>query len=484
MHKTMNKKTSVSRPKSHDRLPKPPPIVPVESRGMVAVQITTAEVVGRVLGGKNLDRELSEALSKVSNLSANERQAVHSISFDVLRHYGLLNAQLDVLLSQPLTDAPVRFLLLVALAQLQFSKVAAHMVVDNAVDAAVTMGFARAKGLANAVLRNYLRTPEKFERKRFKDPVASFDHPRWWISRLEVEYPDFYQGILYTARSRPPMHLRVNVRKSSPSAYLARLGEQGISATQIGETAIALESPVPVSALPSFAEGWVSVQDVGAQQAARLLGARDGMRVLDACAAPGGKSGHILECGNVQLTALDSDRVRLKRVSDNLARLGFKAALKHADAAKLDDWWDKKPFDRILLDVPCSGSGVVRRHPDIKWIRRETDIKRFAIAQIRLLTAMWQCLGDGGRLLYVTCSVFRAENQDVIAEFLRTEPTARSISVSAALATGIGHRLAGQAAATDAIEDAILLPDDHHDGFFYALLEKVVLASDAPASAA
>ena len=484
MHKIMNKKNTPTQPKSHSPQPKPQPVVPTESRGMVAVQITTADIVGRVLGGKNLDRELSEALAKSSNLSANERQAVHSISFDVLRHYGLLNAQLDVLLSQPLTDAPVRFLLLVALAQLQFSKVAAHMVVDNAVDAAVTMGFARAKGLANAVLRNYLRAPEKFERKRFKDPVASFDHQRWWISRLEAEYPDFYQGILYTARARPPMHLRVNIRKSSTSAYLALLAEQGISATQIGDVAIALESAVPVSALPNFAAGWVSVQDVGAQQAARLLDARDGMRVLDACAAPGGKSGHILERGNVQLTALDSDRVRLKRVSDNIARLGLKAVVKHADAAKIDDWWDKKPFDRILLDVPCSGSGVARRHPDIKWIRRETDVKRFAVAQIRLLTAMWQCLDHGGRLLYVTCSVFRAENQDLIAEFLQSEPTARSISVSAALASGIGHRLVGQLTDTDAIEDAILLPDDHHDGFYYALLEKTVPASDAPASAA
>ena len=163
------------------------PSLVVETRGMVAVQMATAEIVGRVLGGKNLDRELAESLAKKTDLSSNERQAVHSISFDVLRHYGLLNAQLDVLLTQPLTDAPVRFLLLVALAQLQFSKVAAHMVVDNAVNACVSMGFARAKGLANAILRNYLRAPEKFERTRFKDAVATFDHPRWWINRLEAE---------------------------------------------------------------------------------------------------------------------------------------------------------------------------------------------------------------------------------------------------------------------------------------------------------
>ncbi len=449
---------------------------------MVAVQIATSEIVGRVLGGKNLDRELSEALAKNSVLSSNERQAVHSISFDVLRHYGLLNAQLDVLLSQPLTDAPVRFLLLVALAQLQFSKVAVHMVVDNAVNACVTMGFARAKGLANAVLRNYLRAPEKFDRKRYKDPVAVFDHPRWWIARLEAEYPEYFQDIMNTARARPPMHLRVNQRKTSPEAYLALLAEAGISAHALSGQALALETPVPVAILPKFSEGWVSVQDIGAQQAAKLLGARDGMRVLDACAAPGGKAAHILEQSQVKLTALDSDKVRLKRVADNFGRLQLSGTVKHADAAMVDQWWDKQAFDRILLDVPCSGSGVTRRHPDIKWIRRETDIKRFSIAQNRLLVAMWNCLAVGGRMLYVTCSVFREENQDVIAAFLQAEPSAKRLSISAQLAEGVGHRLIGQTVATDSIDDAVLLPDDHHDGFYFALLEKVALTSDAGAA--
>ncbi|MFN5028074.1 MAG: 16S rRNA (cytosine(967)-C(5))-methyltransferase RsmB [Burkholderiales bacterium] len=450
-----------------------------QTRGMVAVQIATAEVVGRVLGGKNLDRELSEALSKKTELSSNERQAVHSISFDVLRHYGLLNAQLDVLLTQPLTDKPVRFLLLVALAQLQFSKVAAHMVVDNAVTACVEMGFARAKGLANAILRNLLRAPEKFERSRFKDAVATFDHPRWWINRLQVEYPSLYQEIMNTARARPPMHLRVNVRHTDATAYIALLADLGISAHSLGAEAIAIESPVPVSQLPKFSEGWVSVQDFGAQQAAHLLGAEDGMRVLDACAAPGGKSAHILELKNVHLTALDSDKLRLKRVTDNLGRLKLSATVKYADAAVVDTWWDKQPYDRILLDVPCSGSGVTRRHPDIKWIRRETDIKRFAIAQHRLLASIWNCLRVGGRLLYVTCSVFREENQGVIEQFLVEQPTARRLSISVALASGVGHRLVGQSAPIDSIADGVLLPADQHDGFYFALLEKVAANADA-----
>jgi 16S rRNA (cytosine967-C5)-methyltransferase len=203
------------------------------------------------------------------------------------------------------------------------------------------------------------------------------------------------------------------------------------------------------------------------------------MRVLDACAAPGGKSAHILELSNVQLTALDSDKVRLKRVTDNLGRLKLSATVKHADAAVLDAWWDKQPYDRILLDVPCSGSGVTRRHPDIKWIRRETDIKRFAVAQHRLLVAMWNCLRVGGRLLYVTCSVFREENQGVIEQFLVEQPSARQLSISAALATGIGHRLVGQSDPNESITDAVLLPDDQHDGFYFALLEKVAANTDS-----
>jgi 16S rRNA (cytosine967-C5)-methyltransferase len=275
------------------------------------------------------------------------------------------------------------------------------------------------------------------------------------------------------------MHLRVNVRHTDVTAYIALLADLGISAHSLGAEAIAIESPVPVSQLPKFSEGWVSVQDFGAQQAAHLLGAEDGMRVLDACAAPGGKSAHILELKNVHLTALDSDKLRLKRVTDNLGRLKLSATVKHADAAVVDTWWDKQPYDRILLDVPCSGSGVTRRHPDIKWIRRETDVKRFAIAQHRLLASIWNCLRVGGRLLYVTCSVFREENQGVIEQFLVEQPTARRLSISVALASGVGHRLVGQSAPIDSIADGVLLPADQHDGFYFALLEKVAANADA-----
>lgn len=341
-----------------------------ESAGMTAVQAASAEVVGQVLTGKNLDRVLELVQSKRRTLTGNERAAVHSISFDTLRHYGLLSAQLDLLLSQPVSDAPVRHLLLVALSQLQFSKAAAHAIVDHAVSAIEQIGFARAKPLVNAVLRNFLRAPEKYRREQFSLDTAKYDFPRWWIELCKKQYPQAWESILLSGRERPPMWLRINSRRTTVVEYLQRLAEHGMSARQGTGSSVLLEKPVPVHELPGFKEGMVSVQDAGAQQAALMLAPADGMRVLDACAAPGGKAGHLLELADVDLLAVDSDKRRLARVSENLARLGLAATMKVADASLPDTWWDGKPFDRILLDVPCSGSGVVRRHPDIKWIRR------------------------------------------------------------------------------------------------------------------
>jgi 16S rRNA (cytosine967-C5)-methyltransferase len=442
--------------------------------GMIAVQAASADVVGKVLSGKNLDRVLDTVLLKQTQsakLSPNERAAIHSISFDTLRHYGMLSAQLDLLLTQPINDPPVRHLLLVALSQLQFSKAAAHAIVDHAVSAAEAVGYGRAKPLLNAVLRNYLRTPDKFARERLTSDEAQYDFPRWWIERLKKEQPTHWVAALLSARAHPPMCLRVNARRTSPAEYLALLAKNGLAARHLFGQAVMLEKPIGVNELPGFRDGLVSVQDAGAQLAGALLAAAPGMRVLDACAAPGGKTGHLLEMSGsapgLDLLAIDSDRRRLTRVTDNLTRLGLTANLKTADASKPDEWWDGKPFDRILLDVPCSGSGVTRRHPDIKWIRRETDIFALARQQARLLAVLWNCLNVGGRLLYATCSVFRAENQDIIEQFLRKTPNARQLNPAEMLPAG-----AGGPTATPELIDGQLLPNDVHDGFFYALLEK------------
>ncbi len=442
--------------------------------GMIAVQAASADVVGKVLSGKNLDRVLEAVLVKLAQttkLSPNERAAIHSISFDTLRYYGLLAAQLDSLLTQPINDPPVRHLLLVALSQLQFSKAAPHAIVDHAVSAAEAIGFGRAKPLLNAVLRNYLRAPEKFAREKLTSQEAQFDFPLWWIERLKKEQPAHWESALLSARSHPPMCLRVNAKRIAPADYIALLAKNGIAAHHVFGQAVMLEKPLGVNELPGFRDGQVSVQDAGAQLAAVLLAPTAGMRVLDACAAPGGKTGHLLELTDskppIDLLAIDSDRRRLIRVSDNLTRLGLQAELKTADASKPDEWWDGKPFDRILLDVPCSGSGVTRRHPDIKWIRRETDIFALARQQARLLAVLWNCLGNGGRLLYATCSIFRAENQDIVEQFLRKTPNARQINFTHLLPTGVDNQ-----AAIPELDDGQLLPNDVHDGFFYALLEK------------
>ena len=466
-------KTKVPKPKT----PRPPPVevapAPLPATGMVAVQAASAEVVGSVLQGKNLDRVLEATVAKytkTTKLSPNERGAIHSISFDTLRHYGLLGAQLDVLLTQAINDAPVRHLLLVALSQLQFSKAAAHAIVDHAVTAADAIGFARAKPLINAVLRNYLRTPDKFAREKLPTPEAQFDFPRWWIERIRKEQPEHWESVLLSARAHPPMCLRVNSQYHCAADYLTLLAKSGIAAQHVFGQAIVLEKPIGVHDLPGFREGQVSVQDAGAQLAAGILAAGSGMRVLDACAAPGGKTGHLLELAAgaplAELIAIDSDRRRNLRVSDNLTRLKLSANVKTADAATPADWWDGVPFDRILLDVPCSGSGVVRRHPDIKWIRRESDIFALARQQSRLLQSLWGCLAVGGKLLYATCSVFRAENQDIVDQFLQKTPGARQLQIDGIAA----------ASASPALLHGQLLPNDIHDGFFYALLEKTAVS--------
>ncbi|MHB1656235.1 MAG: 16S rRNA (cytosine(967)-C(5))-methyltransferase RsmB [Burkholderiales bacterium] len=394
--------------------------------------------------GQNLNRVL--ALQQDAG-----HAAVQDMCYAVLREYGTLSAIRDSLLSKPLSDRMIASLLVVALRQLRAHPEAAHTIVNEGVEAAAAMR-PWARGLVNAVLRSYLRQDSLFVPQ---DPVALWNYPQWWIAEVERAYPDHWQNILTAGNRHPPMTLRVNARCGDVASYLARLQEAGIVARQIGPRALQLEHPVAVSRLPGFAAGLVSVQDAGAQLAAELLDVRDGQRVLDACAAPGGKTGHILERVEANLTALDSDAGRLQRVRDNLLRLGLAAELKPGDAGKPDDWWDGVPYDRILADVPCSASGVVRRHPDIKWLRREQDIDRFATQQALILCQLWRCLAAGGKLLYVTCSIFPKENQDRINAFLAKHDNARQIPLQGEWMT------AGQ-----------LLPNDNHDGFFYALLEK------------
>ena len=426
---------------------------------MVEVQRLAAGVIEGVLAGRSLEAELAAAWRRHAQLDAGNRAAVQDLAYGTLRLLGRFDALLDALLDKPLKDVRLRPLLLAALYQLECTRAAPHAVVDHAVHACKAMGFTSAKGLANAVLRNFLRRRTALDSRLQRNEVARYSHPQWWIDKLRAQYPAHYAAVLEAGNSRPPLSLRVNRRRASVDAYLERLGREGIEGERGGAVAVRLVKPVPAARIPGLAEGQVSVQDAGAQLAAPWLDLSDGMRVLDACAAPGGKTGHILELADVDLTALDSSRERLERVRANLQRLALVAHVMCGDACDPGAWWDGRPYDRVLADVPCSASGVVRRHPDIKWLRRETDLASFARAQERMLAALWQTLASGGNLLYATCSVFQEENRDPVARCLESHRDATRLALPAV--DNDGQLPAGQ-----------LLPDGRHDGFFYALLQK------------
>jgi 16S rRNA (cytosine967-C5)-methyltransferase len=420
------------------------------------IQLTASIVVQQVLAsGRNLNQVLDEALrSKAAWLPA-QRAALQDLSYGTLRFYGLLQNVLSALLHKQLPDERVRFLLLVALYQLQYGKSAPHAVVDHAVRAAQTLN-PRVSGMVNAILRNFLRNQELLLEQAVQSPEGKYSYPQWWIDELNAQYGELSSAILEAGNQHPPMTLRVNQRRNSTADYLTLLNQHNLSARLIEPDALQLDKAVPVDRLPGFFAGMVSVQDAGAQYAARLLDVLDGMRVLDACAAPGGKTAHILERAAVNMVAVDKDAKRLQRVAENLQRLDLTAQLVVGDAVEPHKWWDGELFGRILADVPCSASGVVRRHPDIKWLRRSSDIAGFAAQQLRILRALWRLLAQDGKLLYTTCSVFHQENEQVIAAFLAQQPDARRLLIS------LPNDIESQ-----------LLPNDQHDGFFYALLQKI-----------
>jgi 16S rRNA (cytosine967-C5)-methyltransferase len=338
--------------------------------------------------------------------------------------------------------------LLVALYQLYYTRAASYAIVNEAVILASSIAKGRFKGLVNGVLRNALRQRESLQALVAANEEAHFNHPQWWIDDLRRIYPDDWQSVLEADNQHPPMSLRVNPRRTDVDSYLQRLLDCGMEGEKLDQQALILTRPVPVRDLPGFVDGDISVQDWGAQQAATRLDLADGMRVLDACAAPGGKTCHMLELADLDLTALDIDRQRLARVEENLDRLQFQAVLHTGDAASPDAWWDGKPFDRILADVPCSATGVVRRHPDIRWLRRPKDFKGLARQQAVVIDALWPLLASGGKMLYATCSIYPEENQLQLSSFLARHGNARCLNQEQ------------------------LLPTRLHDGFYYALLEK------------
>jgi 16S rRNA (cytosine967-C5)-methyltransferase len=432
------------------------------SHSLAEALAAAALALDRVLRGHSFNEALA-ALKQGAPAPA-LAAAAQDLCYNTLRGYGFVDVALDRLLDKPLVDLPVRGLLLAALAELVSRPQSAHAVVHQAVEAAVLLGQARAKGLVNAVMRNFQRRAPELMPEIEATESGRFRHPQWWIDALRLAYPQQWQSVLVESNRHPPMVLRVNRRRLSADEYVGKLAGAGMASRSLGHQAVLLDKPCRVDKLPGFAAGEVSVQDVGAQRAALLLDVRDGMRVLDACAAPGGKTGHLLELAECKLVAVDADPVRARRISENLIRLGLGARVVVADCRAPETLGEDEQFDRILLDAPCSASGVVRRHPDIKWLRRRTDAADFGRTQAQLLDASWRHLAPGGKLLYATCSVFPEENRDQVREFLLRRPEAEMLPLPKF--PGWDDDTQGQ-----------ILPSAVSDGFFYALLKK----PDSPA---
>jgi 16S rRNA (cytosine967-C5)-methyltransferase len=444
-----------------------PPISPSAPQGpTLATQLRhTAGCVLAVEQG----RSLSEALPE---LPPALRPGVQALTFHVLRHLGTAHALVGRLVERK-PAPPVQALLCSAVALLldvadeHAPRYPAHTVVNQAVEAArQDRRTERQASFVNACLRRFLREREALLALVDTDPVARWNHPLWWIERLQRDHPDTWQAIL-TANNQPgPMALRVNRRRTDRARYQQALQAIGLSSTPVGSDGLVLDAPQPVERLPGFAQGHCSVQDAAAQMAAdQLLGGRvwsPADRVLDACAAPGGKTAHLLERAELNLLALDVDPRRCERIEDTLARLGLQAVVRCADAAKPAAWWDGQPFDAILLDAPCTASGIVRRHPDVRWLRRPSDVSALVATQRALLEALWPLLKPGGRLVYATCSVFRAEGDEQIRAFLVHHTDALQ-------QPSPGHLLPGLAAPSGEFNDNHL---GGYDGFFYARLDK------------
>ena len=422
----------------------------------------TATVLLAVRAGQATTASLDKVASSL-------RPGVQSLTFQVLRSLGRAQALRQHLASRappPAADA----LLCTALALAWRDADApydAFTLVNQTVEAAKRNKAIQPQAkFINACLRRFLREKAALVTATDADPLARWNHPAWWIARLKKDYPTLWQAILQANLAQAPMTLRVNRLKSSRNDYLNHLAAAGIKATAVGAFGVTLEKARPVQDIPGFATGGVSVQDAAAQLAAPLLlegmSSASPLRVLDACAAPGGKTAHLLEFGPCEVTALEIDSQRAERIHQNLQRLGLSAKIVVGDAAHPKDWWDGQPFDAILLDAPCTASGIVRRHPDVPWLRRETDVSALSAIQARLLQTLWPLVKPGGRLLYCTCSVFKAEGTVRVQTFLVHH-------TDATLLASPGHLVPRFRANHESLPDNSA---DDHDGFYLALLEK------------
>ena len=434
-----------------------------KSKPAKTARAAAAQVIGQVCQQHHaLNGTLSQAQQ---HLPEKERALCQQLCYGVLRWQSQLSAITKQLVTKPLKakDSDINALLLIGLYQLRDMRLPEHAVLSETVNACQQLNKPWAKGLVNAVLRQYQRQLTEFEDIIAKTEQSQFAHPKWLIDQIKQDWPEQWQTALEANNKQPPMFIRVNQQHHSQSEYLALLQQEEITASAVEScpSALLLAKPIDVFQLPGFAEGHVSVQDAAGQLVQKALDIKPNQRILDACAAPGGKTGHILEtepCNDV--FALDIDQDRLQLIKQNTDRLGLNATLITADAADTHEWWDGKPFDRILIDAPCSGTGVIRRHPDIKQLRRESDIAQLAATQLNLLESLWPLLNTNGLLVYTTCSILKQENEQQIMAFLSKHADAEEIELEPMPATrqSAGYqRLPGQ---------------DNMDGFYYACLRR------------
>jgi len=421
-------------------------------------QLLSAKVLEKLLSGSNLDKSFDVVFSsnKNDNLEIQESQ-IKALTYGTVRFLGKSRFIINQLVKNKIENKRVECLIHIALYQLSQEKFKNFTIVNQAVDAAKKIDFRKSK-FVNAILRNYLRSKEDLHELINQEHIAKYSYQNWWINKVKNEFENDWEEILEIGNQHPPLTLRVNKRKINIDKYSEILMKHGIDHQVISNTGIIIKNPLNISDIPGFLEGHISVQDFGAQIATELLDIGKGQKILDACAAPGGKTCNILESEDVDVTALEIDEIRADKISGNLKRLELNANVIHGSLSNDNLWWDGGNFDRILLDVPCSASGIVRRHVDIKWLRQMNDLKKFSEMQYLLLNSAWPLLKSGGKLLYVTCSIFSNENRDVIERFKQEFMDAKEIDLI--YPNNIKH-----------IKNQ-LIPSENHDGLFYALLKK------------
>lgn len=421
-------------------------------------QLIAADCVSEVIKGHNLNHVFERHFDHHSHITPQQKSIAIFLAYGAIRFLGENQFFIRKLINKKITNKKIEALLCVALFQLNHDQSNDFTIVNEAVEAAKFINKSWAGSFVNGVLRNFIRQKDNLKSELKNDEEAFYSYPLWWIQLIKEAYNKDWESILLNGNKHPPLTLRINVRKINLKQYEEKLKSESIKYRVLGDIALELTQPIPVEKIPGFIEGEVSVQDFGAQLAAKLLDLKDGQVCLDACSAPGGKTGHMLEIADIELVSIDQQKERLYKVKENLERLQLHAHLKCADLTAIKSWWNEKLFDRILLDTPCSASGVVRRHVDIKWLRRPRDIEMFAKQQKIMLQAMWQLLKKGGKLLYATCSIFPDENQRVIDDFIKEHSDAKEVKWS------VDSKYSKY--------ENQLIPSENHDGFFYALFEK------------